>query len=314
MSVSAYDRKVDLAKSIIDEHNAQLRASGPPTETSSGPVPALLSWDEIFAKLRQLGGTTDDALKNVTWEDLQECGVPRILARRLTNDVFRKTEKADKPFALKQSQVSAMSFEELFANYDPLAERNATVTARLMAEAGNRRCVVFNHNGTVNAEESARILRELKSGLAERESTFIRYLNKPVKIYRIGETNREVFWENPLYPGEALREETCDHTGASWAKIPLEARQIIYLAVKTGELKINDVEDAHRVISMLDCDSPLDKVQARYHKAAIALQDLQAVGNAPLMRIKRQNGKEGKEGKEGKGPSDDPFFQSHKRF
>lgn len=273
MAVSVYEQKLKDAESVISDHNQHL-AEG-----------EKLQWSSILGKIKSYGGTSVETLREMTWEDLQDCGIPRVLARRIANQIFRKREDAA-PKPLKPGKVLGLTFEQLFEQYDPFGERNPAVTERLEKESKGARCVVFNRDGSVNAVESAQLLRDLKDDCPERETVSTN--EGMLRVYRVGEGPNRFRDENPLYPGESLRRGVCEHTNRSWDSVPLTVRQIVYLAVsQTEELVISDIEDAHRVLDVLSGEDVVAKVEARYPQAALKLRDLEDVGQSPTLKIRR---------------------------
>ena len=279
---SFYDHKVTAAQAIVEEHNSHI---------DEADSESRLSWDDILIKLKKRGGTTEETLREMTWEDIQDCGVPRILARRIANQVFRQTDEE-----LTADKIAAMSFIKLFESYDPTGETNSAVRDRLKAESDGRRCVVFDPSDATKilVLASVKALRQLKDGLPEQESVHITQSGSNgkvlAKLYKIGETPNEFVGENFLYPGKILRDGVCDNTGRNLDAIPVEAQQIVYLAITaTNEVTIDDVEAAHRVLDTLECDDPVGKAQSRYGKATLRLQELKLLGNEPKLLL-RKNG------------------------
>jgi hypothetical protein len=293
---SAYDRKIAEAKSVVEDHNARL------PETKEGEPSNALSWDTILAKLQSFGGTTDSALRNVTWEDLQDCGIPRILARKIANEIFRKN--GDRKPRMTSHRVETMSFEELFEHYDPTGEQNPAVTKRLKEESEGKPCVVIN-SGHVLAPLCAQLLREIKEGLTPRE--IYNWKGGMFRVLKIGETDQSFYSENFLYPGEPLRGSTCDKTQRDVSEVPLRARQIVYLAVKqTREITINSLQDAHQVLDILaGAADPNQTIQERCPRATILLQDLENTNSAPSLKLSRK--------RLPKVGSNDPFSVGHRR-
>ncbi|TFH47690.1 MAG: hypothetical protein E4G89_07530 [Methanothrix sp.] len=71
----AYERKLNEAKRLIDTHNYLRKPC---------PDDTRVVHEEFLARLVAMGGTSDEMLKRVTAEDLQEvCGLPVLMARRL---------------------------------------------------------------------------------------------------------------------------------------------------------------------------------------------------------------------------------------
>lgn len=76
----------------------------------------------------------------------------------------------------------------------------------------------------------------------------------------------------------------------SWDGITLTVRQILYLAVtKTGELKIEGVEDAHNILDNLSSKQSNEEkeswVKSRYPKAYLLFEDLKAGGRIPSLKV-----------------------------
>lgn len=274
---SAYDQKISTASELVNKHNERLQNDD-----------HKLKWEEILANLHAAGGTTDEALQAVTWEDLEDCGLPKILARQIANTIFRKKEeKQSKPKSLTVNRVSGMDFDELLQNYDPDGERNSAVTDRLRNESGGCKFIVFNDDGSVNVEVSVKLLRELKKGLGEVPHHNIGGVLQ--KTYCVGERPREYNDENPLLPGRVLRDECCQNTNRSWEGVPLKARQIIYLAcTRSGELTVRDNENIHNVLDVVtaDLEAAVEKVTSRYPKAALMYKELDELSNLPALKLK----------------------------
>ena len=71
--------------------------------------------------MRDLGGSSEEALKAASWEDLQDCGLPKIMARRLSY-VFRQDSLEDQGGGsayISPKKVHSLSRKELVERYDP---------------------------------------------------------------------------------------------------------------------------------------------------------------------------------------------------
>jgi hypothetical protein len=78
---AGYQRKLQEAKRLIDTHNYLRKPC---------PDDTRVVHEEFVAKLIAMGGTSDEMLKRVTAQDLQEvCGLPVLMARRLA-EIFRE--------------------------------------------------------------------------------------------------------------------------------------------------------------------------------------------------------------------------------
>jgi hypothetical protein len=289
-----YQNKLDEARALLSNHFAAVH--------NGDQAKAIPDTESFFTKLKQAGGTDDDALKQCTWEDLESFGAPKLLAKRVAQ-IFRKgiEEKKD-PKVLKASRVAVMSVLELVQNYDPREPDNA-VAERINKIAGGKRCIVFT-NGNVNVEASVALLNELRDNYDERETYPVNGV--PTKTYKVGERIGQLADENPLYPGRALRPNgDCDQTNRSWNGVGEVVRKLIYLArTKTGEIKVESIMDSNSVIDLV-VSADETKIRSRMPKASLLYDDLKEKGGLPSLKISLKNGN---------GAKNDPFGGSHKTY
>jgi hypothetical protein len=276
--MNSFQQKLEEARALLSQHNSQI-----PADSKVGRVEV----ESFFTNLSTNGGTSEQALSQCTWEDLQSFGCsPKLLARQVAN-IFRAKEdkKEEKPF-FKKSKVEAMTVGELISHYDPRTP-TSLVTGRLQALMDDKRFIVFNPDGSVNAEVSTKLAQELLDDYPEREHYLLN--GDPTKTYRIGERPDQSFDENPLYHGRVLRPDgDCDQTNRSWSGVALEVKQVLYLAVKSGEVKINSVNDAHNIIDLIVGKTDVEAiktVRTRFTKAASALKEMWRQGCAPTLKI-----------------------------
>lgn len=295
-----FQEKLDKARALLTAHN---------TSASS-----KLNIDEIFKRLEALGGTTDEALRACSYEDLQEIGIPKLLARQVAT-IFRQggesPKEEGKKKALKPHHVEAMTVAELLEHYDP-TESDNLVGQRLTKITKNLPCIVFNKDGSVNVQVSRSLVQEIKDGLEPRETYLLD--NVPQKLHRIGERPGSFLDENPLYKGRPLRgsDEVCDQTNRSWQGVSLVVRQVLHLAVyATKEQRISSISDAHDVLDRVmgkSAEEAEKYVRGRYAKASLEWDKLSQLNQLPSLKLVRGGGSSGQR--------NDPFYGEgrHKTF
>lgn len=290
--MSVYEQKLARASELVANHNSGL--SDPSTH---------LDWAAIEKEIKAFGGTTDQTLQEMTWEDLQDCGVPRLLARQVANQIFRKSDEAPKTKYLSANRVTMLTLRECFELYDISGDQNSAVADRLQKESEGKRCVVLEPDGAVNIDLSARTLRELKDGFDERDVLTDKD-GRALRIVRVGERPSVYFDENPLDPGRPLRGGVCDKSGRSWDAIPMNVRQLVYIALThTKELVIKSVDDIHDLMDRVEESSNAQQfVSRRYPRAALRFNELRETEQLPMLKIKG--------GKNGPTKPNDPFFSS----
>jgi hypothetical protein len=273
----SYDQKIESARKVIDEHNGNVDKED------------QIDFAEFTKKLRKDGGSSDEALKAVSWEDLQKCGLPSIMARRLTY-LFRKDGDGEsgKSTYISEKKVLGLSYKELVERYNPKDVKNP-VGKRLRDLSDGKKFVVFDDNNKVIVDATVHLLEDIINGMPEILTAFIG--GRPLPIYSIGERPDFYVEENPIYPDRPLRSnETCDQTGRSWQGVATDVRQLLYMAINTCELEIITVSDAHDILDkVLSKDSSIDSFRARYPEASKLFDEKSKMGQLPLLKIKVGN-------------------------
>lgn len=278
----SYESKINLVKQVIENHNQNAEEK------------KKVSFEKFLEILQQMGGTTEEALSLCTWEDLETCGLPRLIARQVTQNILRKSDSqmdyqkidsSDGIVYISDKKAQQMPIKQLVEYYNPKNAKNA-VGRRLKELTSGRRCVVFKTDGKINVDETVKMIDDLANGLAELEMTYVNGV--PTNVYKIGDRQDLFADENPLYPGRALRSGgTCDQTGRSWEGVAQNIRQLLYIAVMdTKELKISQLDDAHSALDKAVSQTAESLIISRYPKASLRYQELAKVGKLPILKIK----------------------------
>jgi hypothetical protein len=269
----SYELKIERVKDIVEQHNEEIKEEG-------------VNFISFLEKLKKMGGTSEDALKAISWEDLQECGLPKIIARRVAH-LFRQDSNSAEHNYISINKLYSMSIEQIIEKYDPYGE-DGPISHRLKEISGDNPFIIFDNNGKVLIEPSASLLKEIKSGLSPVETYFVD--GKPFDVYRIGESPSVYVDENPLYPGRELRSnEVCDKTGKSWKGVPLKIRQIIYISIKiTKEFKIDLISDAYTILNRIvdSTDFGSKYIENCFPQSVKKYNELCKIGGLPLLKVK----------------------------
>lgn len=284
----SYEDKIEKAKETISQFNEHVGKDD------------AVDTEGFIKKLEKAGGTTEAALQGCSWEDLEAMGLPKLLAKQIAG-TFRKSEEKDKKPVVSATRAQSMKPEELLKSYDPRDPSNA-VSERLKKLSDGKPFVVFNTDETINVVASAKLLQEIRDGYPQMNTVVVE--GRPQKTYRVGERPDQMADENPLYPGRILRPDgMCDQTNRSWNGISPIVRTLIYLAVKeTGEIKVNQINDAHNVLDQVLSGDAEQKIRTRYPQASVHYDELEKQGNLPSLKIARSGGAKGK---------NDPFHKEY---
>ena len=83
-----YSDKLWAACQLIKEYNDQAASTPLPVEVKSRKT---IDSEKFVEKVVVYGGVADELLRQCSWEDLEHCGLPRLLARKVAA-VFRATD------------------------------------------------------------------------------------------------------------------------------------------------------------------------------------------------------------------------------
>lgn len=254
--------------------------------------------DEFLRKLAEFFGyqSSDqisvEDLEAATWEDLQECGLPRGKARLIATNIFRGEEKPSKEQQVIKIDVSndpekhavTLTGPQLVDFYDPDNYTNP-YGKRLKEITEGRKCLVFNKDGSLNRDITKQLVDELLNQYPEREEVAVDGL--PSRVYKIGERPDRYASENPCAPGKPLRPDGVSDVGCDWGKVPLEVRQLVYLAVKRGDLHADEADVFEKVEGKTFAD-----VAKRpwFRQAAVEFQEREKLNTLPQLKIRLGSG------------------------
>jgi len=281
------------ARTILEAHN----------KAASEPI----NIDAFFAKLRDMGGTTEELLAEATWEDLQTCGLPRILARKIAGE-FRDNTKEQSEYAPQKiivedndpvKRAQRLTPGELIAEYNPQYSKNP-IGERLKQLAEGRKFIIFqsDDNTTINVMASQQLFDELDD-YGERDNFTVGGI--PRKVYKVGDRPGRSVDEHPLFPGTPLRTNGCSEADCNWGTIPLKIRQIYLLAIESGELSVSKFQvpssksipyhtkfqvgyrevDLHNEAATRN----EEEICRLYRKAAVKWQELESIGKLPSLKV-----------------------------
>jgi hypothetical protein len=269
----SYDSKIESARNVIESHNQNIEDS------------KKVDFDSFLTNLQDAGGTSEETLKTCSWEDLQDTGVPRLIARTISKIFRQNGDNGDnKSSHVSQNKSEMMTVKDLLGRYNPSSPPN-NVTKRLKEICKNSPCIIFNNDGAVNVEASDKLIADLLEGHDPISTTVVNGI--PHHVYKVGVRADAYVGENPLYPGKKLRSGgQCHRTGFLWDQIAVDVKQFLHIAVsETREMNIDSLEKANDIIDRCNADNALENFRKRYLQTSLKFDELSKIGNLPSLRI-----------------------------
>jgi hypothetical protein len=294
----SYEEKLDAARKLIEEHNSILG------EKSNDKI----NLEDFIKFIKIAGGTSEERLKGFSYEDILTCMPPNYsefstprtvkpfaLAKDIAKIFRGKEEVKTDAHPVSAKKVERMSLAELVAAYDPADSDNA-VGKRLKEVCKGEKFIVFANGHTIDTVTTLKLLQELKQGYPGRNEI------DGKEVHHVGVLPDNYVDENPLYKNRPLRPDgTCDQIGRSWEGVSLKVRQLIRLAMETGELTVS-FDNAHNVMDIAMEEKGWDLLAKRYRKAVLEYNKKEKLGELPKLRMLLKGGSEGK----------NPFAQGRK--
>lgn len=263
----SYEDKLDAIRNLIEQHNEKWQKH--------------VDFSKFRENLCNAGGTNEEVLKLVSFEDLEKFGLPLLLAKQAAS-IFRKEPNQTRR-VFSDYRVGSMNVRELLEHYDPKEDNK--VSSRLKELSKSQPCIVFHTDGRVNVDASEKIISEIRNNEPARHVWLEG--DTPRKIYPVGQRPNEMVDENPLFAGQRLRsDQTCGNTNFSWEGVSLQVRQLLWIARhKTAELNPKSIDDFFNLITSAKDENAFAKFGARYQKAALMFDEMQHNGHLPSLRI-----------------------------
>jgi hypothetical protein len=283
-----YESKLESVRTIINQHNTHCDEKN------------KIDVDGFLQRLKASGGTTDEALRLCSWEDIESLSIPRLLARQIAATFRKEEEKVEKPRFISEKKASLLNLRELLEAFDP-KQSDTPVGARLLALSKGQPCLLYKEDGSLNVTGSLECLEDIRNAY-EARTVYIQD-GVPSRVYRVGQLLDTTVNENPLFPGHPLRgaEDMCHNTHRTWKNVPHKVRVLLYLAQRTNELVINQLGVVHDILDRF-VDKKADEIvkwaMSRYPQASLRYGELEVSGNLPSLKIVRGAAK----------PKQDPFF------
>lgn len=263
-----YQDKIDRVRELISDHNSNVEKEN------------QVDFEKFLSNLKKSGGTTEHTIAECTWEDLEDCGLPKLLAKRVAS-VFRSSDQEVKVVSAKKADK--MSLAELVTSFDP-EDSSSPVARRLKEISNDQPFVVYKNGRIVDITETLTLLTDLKAGFPA--ITEITTADGDIKkVYKIGQLPSNLVDENPLYPGLPLRRDVCCKTGRSWSSVPISTRQlirVIYNVIYKGRI---DIDIANNLIQQAISSNSEKELRLKYRQAAIEFDKLKEQDSLPKLKM-----------------------------
>lgn len=145
--------------------------------------------------------------------------------------------------------------------------------------------IAFHDDGTVAVTESAQYIADIEQGYPARESIMVD--NKLTKLWPVGVKPSQMVDEDPLFPGQPLRNGYSIVNHRNWSKVSLERRQLCRIIVQRGDIDPNNQDAVLRLLERAEA-STTSLVDA-YPDADLDFREFQKKDMLPKLKVELGN-------------------------
>ena len=176
--------------------------------------------------------------------------------------------------------------EQVAGGYSPKIRNMPYLVMGQIARRLGTDIVVINDNGSVNAAETARYVMSLEEGFEPAEDgVYYGEDGTPYDIIAVGVDAQSVYDADPVFPGKALQKSGMGYGRINWNKIPLDVRQMVYLATTTSELKREDAAKLTWLRSTIKPGVTRTQLRTEFPLANTAYNEAARLGTLPTLRV-----------------------------
>jgi len=170
--------------------------------------------------------------------------------------------------------------DQLLRLYDP-AKPSDPVTNALRKRFDDKPVIAFDNSGKVAVEATVEYVSGLEQGWPVQETIMVE--GKLAKLWKVGEKPNLMAEEDPLFPGQPLRNGCSTVNARNWSKVDKRSRQLCRVILNRGEIEPNNPEAVLRLLERAELTS--DALPKAYPEADLELRELEARSDAPKLMV-----------------------------
>ena len=272
--------------------NSRVTAAAKPLNLETAELEKLLA--ERIGLTRELGVAALDDDEVFKFGDFREAfkdkpiAVLRIAFRALRGGTKEtKSEVTGEPDE-RTAQLKALGFKVkledapvalLLPLYAP-DKPSDPVTVALKKRFGDKPIIAFREDGAVAVTETVQYISDLEQGFPARDTVMVS--SQLAKLWPVGAKPNTLVEEDPLFPGQPLRNGYSIVNNRNWTKVPFKARQLCRMVVERGDI---DPENKEAVLRLLERAETPRGLQDTYPEAALDYREREQRDELPKLKV-----------------------------
>ena len=154
------------------------------------------------------------------------------------------------------------------------------ISTALKKRFGSKPVIAFKDDGTVALTETLQYLADLEQSYPEQETITVD--GKLAKLWPIGAKPDTMVEEDPLFPGQPLRNGYSLVNHRNWTKVSMENRQMCRIILERGEI---DPDNKEAVLRFLERAETKDGLNAAYPEAELEFREKKKKDELPKLKV-----------------------------
>ena len=154
------------------------------------------------------------------------------------------------------------------------------VTQALKKRFTDKPVIAFNDDGTVAVTETLQYVSDLEQSFPARETIMVG--GQLAKLWPVGAKPNTLVEEDPLFPGQPLRNGYSIVNNRNWTDIPHVVRQLCRVIVSRGDI---DAGNKEAVLRLLERAQSQQKLAETYPEAMLEFRELKQRDELPKLKV-----------------------------
>lgn len=154
------------------------------------------------------------------------------------------------------------------------------VSTALKKRFGDKPVLAFRDDGSLAITETLQYIADLEQNYPEQETITVD--GKLAKLWPVGAKPDTMVEEDPLFPGQPLRNGYSLVNHRNWTKVSMENRQICRIILERGEI---DPDNKEAILRLLERAETKDGLNAAYPEAELEFREKKKKDNLPKLKV-----------------------------
>jgi hypothetical protein len=164
---------------------------------------------------------------------------------------------------------------------------NDPVTNALKNRFGDIPIIAFRDDGTIAKAEVLQYISDIEQDYPKQDTIVVD--SKLTKLWPVGVKPDQMVDEDPLFPGQPLRNGYSVVNNRNWTKIGKQARQLCRIIAERGDIDVNNKEAVLRLLERATPTDPTDTYPSAlaeaYAEAELEFRERQKKDDLPKLKV-----------------------------